>query len=260
MNTSPGAAVRPVRSSECLEEMPEQWLFGTLKGEIVNGRTKLSLAVLTTAALATTGTATPAFAHGPGHDHGTGTGTATGTATAQHRTTIAVTQLGTLNRSGARGAATVRLHGRTAHVTVVVTGLLANAPHAMHIHAGAQGRCPTGRADTNRDGVVSVTEGHPFYGHVAASLTTRGDTGPASALAVDRFPTAPHRTVVYQRRITVSAATATAVRHRNAVIVVHGVDSNRSGGYDGALRSDLDPALPMEATAPAACGPLRPLI
>lgn len=233
----------------------------------MNGRTKLSLAVLT-AALATTGMATPAFAHGPGHGHGTATshGTATGhgsatghgAATAQHRTTIAVTQLGALNRSGARGAATVRLHGRTAHVTVVVTGLLANAPHAMHIHAGTKGRCPTGRADTNRDGVVSVTEGHPFYGHVAASLTTRGDTSPASALAIDRFPTT--RTVVYQRKITVSAATATAVRKHNAVIVVHGVDSNRSGSYDGALKSDLDPALPMEATAPAACGPLRPLL
>lgn len=218
----------------------------------MNGRTKLSLAALTTAAL-TTGMATPAFAHGPDHHLGSGA------AAAHQRSTVAVAQLGQLNRSGARGVATVQLRGTTAHVTVVVSGLLRNAPHAMHFHAGTKGRCPTGRADTNRDGVVSVTEGHPFYGHVVTSLTTKGDTSPASALAIDRFPTAPDRTVVYQRRITVTAATATAIRKRNAVLVVHGVDSNRSGTYDGALKSDLDPALPMEATAPASCGTLRPL-
>ncbi len=218
----------------------------------MNGRTTLGLAALATAALST-GLATPAAAHGPGHDHG---GTAAATSA---RATVAAARLGQLNHSGARGVATVRLHGTTADVTVVVTGLLRNAPHAMHFHAGTKGRCPTGRADTNHDGVVSVTEGHPFYGHVATSLTTTGDTGPASALAVDRFPTAPHGAVVYQRRVTVTADTAAAIRHRNAVLVVHGIDGNRSGTYDGALKSDLDPKLPMEATAPAACGTLRPL-
>jgi hypothetical protein len=44
------------------------------------------------------------------------------------------------------------------------------------------------------------------------------------------------------------------------VLVVHGVDSNRSGAYDGSLKSDLDPSLPMEATAPAACGTINPLV
>ncbi len=39
-----------------------------------------------------------------------------------------------------------------------------------------------------------------------------------------------------------------------AVLVLHGVDKDGSGAYDGDVMSDLDPTLPMEATAPAACG------
>jgi hypothetical protein len=211
----------------------------------------LALATLTTVAL-TTGGAAPAMAHDGGHVHGSAV------AVASHTSVVATATLRQLNRSGARGVATVRLHGTTAEVTVVVSGLLRNAPHAMHFHAGTQGRCPSGRADTNDDGFVSVTEGHPFYGHIVTSLTTRGDTSPASGLAIDRFPVAPYGSVIYRRTVKVSAHTATAIVHRNAVLVVHGVDRNRSGAYDGRVKSDLDPKLPMEATAPAACGPLRP--
>jgi hypothetical protein len=40
------------------------------------------------------------------------------------------------------------------------------------------------------------------------------------------------------------------------VLVLHGVDKDGSGTYDGDVMSDLDPSLPMEATAPAACGVL----
>jgi hypothetical protein len=41
------------------------------------------------------------------------------------------------------------------------------------------------------------------------------------------------------------------------VIVVHGIDYNRNGIYDGVLeRSDLDRSLTGESTAPALCGPL----
>ena len=38
------------------------------------------------------------------------------------------------------------------------------------------------------------------------------------------------------------------------MLVLHGVDKDGSGTYDGDVVSDLDPSLPMEATAPAACG------
>ena len=140
------------------------------------------------------------------------------------------------------------------------SGLLANAPHAMHFHAGAKGACPTGSADKNKDGFVSVTEGAPFYGGIATSLTTKGDSSPASGLAIDRFPTSPKGTISYHRTLTVSAQAAAAIRAGNAVFVVHGVDRNKSGKYDGSVKSDLDPKLPMEATAPAGCGSVKVLL
>ncbi len=39
-------------------------------------------------------------------------------------------------------------------------------------------------------------------------------------------------------------------------MVVHGVDYNKNGKYDGSTKSDLDPKLPTEATDPALCGVL----
>jgi Cu/Zn superoxide dismutase len=189
------------------------------------------------------------------------TGLATAAAaTAGHNdgygTTNAVTRLGELNKSDAKGTARVKLHGDKATVTVYAKGLLAKAPHAMHIHAGAKGTCPTMAADTNGDRIVSTTEGHHAYGHIVVSLTTRGDTSPASGLAVDRFPATS--TVKYERTVTVSAGVAQQIRKNNAVIVVHGIDRNRNGAYDFSVgKSDLDPKLPLEATSPALCGALK---
>ena len=41
------------------------------------------------------------------------------------------------------------------------------------------------------------------------------------------------------------------------MLVVHGIDYNHNGIYDGVLeRSDLDRSLTGESTAPALCGPL----
>jgi hypothetical protein len=85
------------------------------------------------------------------------------------------------------------LDGNEATVTLNVTGAAETFmdgpfPHAQHIHIGAQGVCPTPDADQNGDGAVNVEEGHPFYGMIATSLTTDGDTSPDSGLAVDRFP------------------------------------------------------------------------
>ena len=52
---------------------------------------------------------------------------------------------------------------------------------------------------------------------------------------------------------------ARAIRRGEAVVVIHGVDYNDNGTYDfdSAGKSDLDPKLPEEATAPATCGVLR---
>ena len=49
---------------------------------------------------------------------------------------------------------------------------------------------------------------------------------------------------------------ADAIAKGQSVVVVHGVDHNHDGKYDGAKKSDLDPSLPTEATDPAICGSL----
>ncbi|OKI28664.1 hypothetical protein A6A25_31135 [Saccharothrix sp. CB00851] len=191
-----------------------------------------------------------ASAHGGGH----------GT---EHRNdgdaTVATVQLRQLNHSGASGQGVLVLRGDQIDIAFRVRGVLADAPHAQHIHIGAQGRCPTQRADTSGDGIVNTTEGHPFYGHIGTSLTTSGDTSPASGLAIDRFPTPDGTSYNYRRSITVTPDVAGDIRDGKAVLVVHGIDPDHSGTYDGSAPSDLDPSLPLEATSPAACGPFRTL-
>ncbi|SER76486.1 hypothetical protein SAMN05216188_11571 [Lentzea xinjiangensis] len=194
--------------------------------------------------------ASPAVASAHEGDHGTGSGRDGGTA-------VATVQLRQLNHSGAFGQGALVLRGNQVDIAFRVRGVLADAPHAQHIHIGAQGRCPSQRADTSGDGIVNTTEGHPFYGHIGTSLTTNGDTSPGSGLAVDRFPTPDGTSYNYRRSITVTADVASNIRNGKAVLVVHGIDPNRSGAYDGSAPSDLDPSLPLEATSPAACGPFQ---
>ena len=157
------------------------------------------------------------------------------------------------------GTAMVKVQGTTITVTMAASGLLAGSPHAAHIHFGASARheCPVAADDTNKDGALNTTEGAPAYGPIVVSLTKTGDTSPTSGLAVDRFDTAPGGKIAYQRgSITVAQDIAQAVVDGKAVVVVHGVDRNRDGKYDGDVKSDLNPALPTEATDPALCGKL----
>ena len=164
--------------------------------------------------------------------------------------------LGALNASGVSGTGMVTLSGDQATVMIEASGLVAGAPHAQHFHIGAQGTCPTDADDEDGDGFVSVTAGAPYYGAIGSSLTTEGDTSPDSGLAVDRFPTADDGTISYERTFTITEDVQKSFAAGTAVLVVHGVDKNGSGTYDGDVVSDLDPSLPMEATAPAACGTL----
>jgi hypothetical protein len=165
-----------------------------------------------------------------------------------------------LNGVDGTGTAWVSVRGTRVDVTMAASGLLADAPHAAHIHFGAEARheCPNAGDDTSGDGTLTTSEGGPAYGPVAVSLTKTGDTSPASALAIDRFDTAPGGNLTYQRgHIKVSQSVAKAITEGQAVIVIHGVDHNHDGMYDGATPSDLDPALPTEATDPALCGSIR---
>ncbi|UYM03604.1 hypothetical protein [Solicola gregarius] len=170
------------------------------------------------------------------------------------------THLAPINNSGVRGTARVKVHNRRLTVSVNAHGLLRKMPHAMHLHFAKKARhtCPTVRDDKNADHRLNTTEGTGAYGNVRVSLTKSGATGPKSALAVKRFPTAPRGKIHYSRTLRTSKAVARGVRNGNSVLVVHGIDYNHNRKYDfKAGKSDLDPKLPTEATDPVACGVLR---
>ncbi|WP_329491799.1 superoxide dismutase family protein [Kitasatospora sp. NBC_01246] len=205
----------------------------------------------------------PAFAHeGTGIDEGrTTTPFRTSAFLAPHQSsfTLAILLPVPTNHVHSVGTATVQLNSdNTARIAVNATGLLNGAPHAMHIHEKGNGECPTADAagDHNGHQAISTTDGLPAYGPIGTSLTTTGDTSPGSALAVDRFPSSG--TFHYSRTIQLTSDVAQQVRNDNAVVVVHGIDYNGNGRYDNVLgASELNPALPQEATAPALCGPLH---
>jgi hypothetical protein len=158
------------------------------------------------------------------------------------------------------GTAMVEVSGQTITVTMAAQGLLADSPHAAHIHFGAEARheCPVIGDDTDGDGHLDTSEGAPAYGPVVVSLTKTGDTSAASTLAIDRFDTAKGGKIAYQRgSIHVSKVVADGITAGKSVVVIHGVDYNHDGKYDGAKKSDLDPKLPTEATDPALCGALH---
>jgi hypothetical protein len=159
---------------------------------------------------------------------------------------VFMADLDPLNRSGAHGHAVIHKEGRTLDTKIVTRGMAPNLPHAQHIHGMAQAisECPTLAADQNGDKLINTAEGLPSYGPIQVSLTTRGDTSPASALAVNRFPNANSDGLLrYDRDFKFA-------------IVQHGVDLNHNGRYDfrSAGKSELDPSLPQEATIPANCG------
>src|SRR5215207_3120412 len=92
-----------------------------------------------------------------------------------------------LNRSGAEGHAMLEKEGNKKIETEIHTkGLAPKLPHAQHIHGfkKAVSECPT-LALSGRDDLITTVEGLPSYGPIQVSLTTRGDTSPKSALAVD---------------------------------------------------------------------------
>ncbi len=194
----------------------------------------------------TLGLAAPALAH-DAHDAGQRT---------QHGQSHHI-DLRELNDSGAHGTAELTLRGRQLTVRINAHGLVPGQPHAQHIHGSTSGHnftCPDASADKNGDGIVTTAEGLPAYGDINISLTTKGDTTKASGLAVDRMPVADgNGNLSYSRTIAVSQAVADNITYLH--VVQHGIDPNGNGVYDfGKGRSELDPKLPQEATAPASCG------
>lgn len=206
----------------------------------MNRRTALALTALAVPAAllpATAASASPRAGHGNG--------------TEVYRATLQE-----LNHSGASGTVMLRLKGDQLDVRIKATGLVPNQPHAQHIHGPGMSVCPPMSA-AGADGILNVAEGVPFYGGIVSSLTVSGDTSPAAALDVTLMPVADAQgRVDYRRTITVPAGVARDLQDYQ--IVQHGIDVNGNGAYDfGAGPSELNPALPLEATAPADCGTIE---
>ena len=172
----------------------------------------------------------------------------------EHGPTTLEAHLTELNDSGASGTAWITVEGNQATVKLESSGMLAEAPHAQHIHIGGANTCPDPSMEgTGVDGAIRTTDAADSYGAVQVSLTTEGDSSADSALAVERFPTGD---ATYERTIELNDEVAQSLRDGDGSVVLHGVDHNGNGTYDGDQESDLDPALPSEATDPAACGAL----
>ncbi len=169
--------------------------------------------------------------------------------------------LGQLNGTTGTGTVTFDVVGDQATVNLQVSGLAetfmdAPYPHVQHIHGGSAGTCPTPDADTNGDGIISVTESAPFYGDIVSTITTSGATTPAEALNLELG--GQGGTYSIQRTFTIDAATHQALEAGTAVFNVHGLDPATTPATPEAFNapSDLDPALPLGATSPALCGTL----
>lgn len=161
-----------------------------------------------------------------------------------------------LNDSGASGTAWAHVEGNQVEVKIETQGLVAGAPHAQHIHIGGQNTCPTGDM-AGEDGILSTVDGAPAYGGVKVALTKEpGMTGAKHVLDVANFPKGDSYT--YSRTVEVTDQVAKDIAAGDGVVVVHGIDADGSGKYDGEAKSSLDDSLPLEATAPAACGELAP--
>lgn len=186
------------------------------------------------------------------------------------------------NSSGASGTATATVRNQKIRdFSLTASGVTPDAPHAVHIHYGetARNECPSmaEASEVRADGTPRLTtsDGVPAYGPIVVSLTTSGDTSPASGLALDRFPVSMGGSLSYSRQniefTDVAAAgdggsatgsakqIADAVRAGEGVVVVHGVDYNANNAYDfdSAGASDLTAAAPAEATDPTMCGVLH---
>lgn len=167
--------------------------------------------------------------------------------------------LNPVNHSGGSGMATVMVKGDTASVHVTWSGLASTFggspyPHVQHIHIGAKGSCPGPSADTNNDGVISTTEGGPFYGGIGTTLSVKGDTSPNAGTNIEIAPSGS--STDYSRTIKLSSETLNSLQSGTGVIVVHGLDPATLSKKAQKEKSDLVPSLPLAATSPALCGTL----
>ena len=183
-----------------------------------------------------------------------------------HADTTVTARLEPVNGSDIRGTARLTAYD-DGSLTVVVrgSGYLPGQSHAQHLHGSFGGRrfmCPSMENDDNGDGVLTNEEGAGEYGQIYLSLTTGGDSSPASGLT-GQMPVADDEgRIDYRRTLPPDAVPDVLLDNLADVHVVqHGIDANDNGKYDFA---SLGPStfarnlglgrVPEEATNPASCG------
>ena len=218
----------------------------------MNRRTALALSALAVPAVllpATTASASSGSDHGSKAEH-------TSMDEHGHGAQVYRSTLMQLNDSGATGRVVMRLKGDDLTVRIKARGLVPNQPHAQHIHGKGSSECPTMSA-AGADGLLSVLEGVPFYGPIVKSLTVSGDTSPKAALTIELMPVADEKGRIDYRR-TIDLPDDVSKHLEDYQIVQHGIDVNHNGMYDfSAGPSEIAPAFPFEATAPANCGTIE---
>jgi len=175
-------------------------------------------------------------------------------ATAASKDFIAMLAPVAPNKVTGSGEAWLTLNGNSAKFIVQVSGLLAGSAHAAQIYVTAEAKCPGSDSET---GAIPLADAASTLGTPEAALTTIGKTAGMSWLDLSKFPTQADYT--YARTFAVDPAVVTAVNKGTAVLVVHGIDYNANGKYDGVLGTTPGNAtVPAEASAPALCGAFVP--
>lgn len=152
------------------------------------------------------------------------------------KTKVFYAELSALNDSGVEGYVTLTIQGNDLTVEVSASGLEDGKSHMQHIHGfkdtKANATCPPPSADLDGNGLITISEGAPFYGPVLQPLSP--------------FPTGT--TIDYERTFNLANMDNEDYFDlrpiQNRVIVLHGKTLD-----DGNYR----PLLPV------ACGEIKPL-
>ena len=150
------------------------------------------------------------------------------------------------------GNASLRQLTKNVQVKLSASGLSPNLPHLVHIHGRvqAQNECPGIEADANGDGLIDTLDGLPAYGPVLVTFSTEGTTSPAVGFDPSVAPIADASgNLVYERSIRVSEDIRSNLGRLH--IVVHGLDLNGNGIYDGPISTS---GVMLELELPVACG------
>lgn len=130
-----------------------------------------------------------------------------------------------LNGSNSVALAYFEVTGNTLKATVLASGVTPGMPHAQHIHGfedGTNSTCPPMEADEDDNGLISITEGAPYYGGPLLALDYEDET----------FPTAnADGLYTYQRTFDITGMNLPT--WEDLSVVVHGM--NVGDDYVGSL-------------------------